>query len=420
MDIEWATARSPHTTGVASINGTKIRVLFDTGAARSILSLGAAERAGIKPDSDGVAVVGYETGVGRARIKTYIGRFPSFKIGEEEIRNARLLFGDINIGFADMLIGADFFLSHRIYVASSQHQLYFTYNGGPVFNLTASAGNASAEPTTDASPDVEKRADELPDAAAYSRRGAAFASRRDYGHAIADLTRACELDPNDPEYFYQRGTAYRDSKQIDLAAADFDRALALKPDDLSALQVRAELRLAARNIAGARADLDAADRAAPKEADIRLFLARGYQSADFLSASIAQYDLWISAHADDSRMPDALGGRCWVSAVLGQDLAKALSGCNAALRLSTKSSNFAAQILNARGLVRLRLGDFDKAISDYDASLQILPKNAWSLYGRGVAKLRKHKTAEGEADMSAATAIRAPIADDFKRRGIIP
>ena len=36
-----------------------------------------------------------------------------------------------------MLIGADFFLSHRVYVANSQRKLYFTYNGGPVFNLTA-------------------------------------------------------------------------------------------------------------------------------------------------------------------------------------------------------------------------------------------------------------------------------------------
>lgn len=36
-----------------------------------------------------------------------------------------------------MLIGADFFLSHRIYVASSQGKLYCTYNGGPVFDLAA-------------------------------------------------------------------------------------------------------------------------------------------------------------------------------------------------------------------------------------------------------------------------------------------
>jgi hypothetical protein len=63
--------------------------------------------------------------------------FSSFRIGDEEIRNTRLRIGAIGIAEADMLIGADFFLSHRIYVASSQHKLYFTYNGGPLFNLNA-------------------------------------------------------------------------------------------------------------------------------------------------------------------------------------------------------------------------------------------------------------------------------------------
>ena len=36
-----------------------------------------------------------------------------------------------------MLLGDDFFLSHRVYVANSQRKLYFTYNGGPVFALNA-------------------------------------------------------------------------------------------------------------------------------------------------------------------------------------------------------------------------------------------------------------------------------------------
>ena len=44
-----------------------------------------------------------------------------------------------------MLIGADFFLSHRIYVASSQKKLYFTYNGGPVFNLETAPATAARE-----------------------------------------------------------------------------------------------------------------------------------------------------------------------------------------------------------------------------------------------------------------------------------
>ena len=34
--------------------------------------------------------------------------------------------GELDLPHVDMLIGPDFFLSHRIYVASSQHKLYFT------------------------------------------------------------------------------------------------------------------------------------------------------------------------------------------------------------------------------------------------------------------------------------------------------
>jgi len=410
MDIQAATPQSAHIAGTALINGEKVRVIFDTGAATSLLSLKAAERAGVKPDSEGVVDAGYGGGIGRNRIRTYVGPFSSFKIGDEEIRNTRLRFADFGGDDADMLIGADFFLSHRIYVAGSQHKLYFTYNGGPVFDLTSRSGN----------PEDDKGADEPADAAAYSRRGTAFAARRDFAHAIADLTRACNLDPRNPEYFYQRGIVYRDNNQAELALADFDRTLELKSDDLSALVARAQLRLRARDISGATADLGAADRAASKEDDIRLFLARGYQDADLLPASIAQYDRWIAAHDGDPRMADALNGRCWARALQGQELAAALSDCNTALKLSAKQSPISASVLNSRGLVRLRLGDYDKAIADYDDALKLVPRSAWSLYGRGVAEMRRKRVPEGQADIAAATAIRAPVADEFKRRGIIP
>ncbi len=410
MDIEAATPQSAHTAGTALINGEKVRVIFDTGAGTSLLSLKAAERAGVKPGSQGVVDAGYGGGIGRNRIRTYVGPFSSFKIGDEEIRNTRLRFADFGGDDADMLIGADFFLSHRIYVASSQHKLYFTYNGGPVFDLTSGSGN----------PEDDKAGDEPADAGAYSRRGTAFAARRDFAHAIADLTRACDLDPRNPEYFYQRGIVYRDNNQAESALADFDRTLELKSDDLSALVARAQLRLPARDLAGATADLGAADRAASKEDDIRLILARGYQDADLLPASIAQYDRWIAAHGGDPRMPDALDRRCWARALQGQELAAALSDCNTALKLSAKQSPMSASILNSRGLVRLRLGDYDRSIADYDDALKLAPKNAWSLYGRGVAEMRKQLAPEGQADIAAATAIWAPVGDEFRRRGIIP
>jgi tetratricopeptide (TPR) repeat protein/predicted aspartyl protease len=422
MDISYTTPLRPHTTGTAFINGAKIAVVFDTGAWNSVLSMKAAARAGVKPDTAGVVDGGHSSGIGRSKVKTYIAPFSSFKIGDgEEIKNARLRIADINLDEGDMLLGADFFLSHHLYVANSQHRLYLTYNGGPVFNLskTVPADAAADADATDVHADAHA-ADEPADAAAYARRGAAFLGRRDFEHAIADFTRASEMNPNEAEYWYLRGMAHWQNQQPIPALSDFDRTLELNSNYLAARMSRAQLRLAHKDLADAVADLDAADRVAAKQDDARFTLAHLYRQADLPARAVAQLDLWIANHPDDSKMIDALHGRCRLRAVQGEELAKALSDCNAAYRLSDKSNPLTAELLESRGLVRLRLGDNDKAIADYDQSLKLAPKNARSLYGRGVAKIRKQKAADGEADLARATALSSTVADEFKRHGITP
>jgi tetratricopeptide (TPR) repeat protein len=419
IEIQRSTPSSPHTEGVAYLNGAKIHVLFDTGASASVLSMRAAAEAGVKPETAGVIEAGYSTGIGRSAIKTYVAKFSSFKIGGEEIRNARLRFGEITIPGADMLLGADFFLSHRIYVASSQEMLYFTYNGGPVFNLAESGAKpAAAGDPAAAKPADEPGQDEPTEAAGYSRRGSAREARHDFEHALADLSRACEMSPTNPDYFYQRGVIYRENKQPAEALADFDRAIVLKSDDIDALIARAQFR-ESHDSPGAKADLDAANRAAPKESDLRLILAHGYTRIDDLDDSIAQYDLWIAGHAVDARLPMALAGRCYARAALGKDLSDAMSDCNGALKRSSDPGGFKANLLTSRGLVRLRMGDYAKAVADYDDALKIEPKNAWALYGRGIAKLRQ-KSPAGDADIAAATALSAHVATAYKQYGILP
>ena len=211
VKIEPTTPISPHAIGHASINGAEIRVMFDSGAGLSMLSLKAAERVGIRPDSPGVVPGGQTQGFGKVVIPTFIAPFASFKLGEEEIRNTRLRIADIDLGNADMLIGADFFLSHHIYVANSQHTIYFTYNGGPVFNLDganhtgAAPGGPAPTPnaalTADATSGMPGTSSSLAseaampitagsgDAGDFSRRGAALASRHDYSHALIALSR---------------------------------------------------------------------------------------------------------------------------------------------------------------------------------------------------------------------------------------
>ncbi len=407
-DIEKVTPQFPYAVGHALINGEKIKVIFDSGASSSLLSLKAAARAGVKLDSPGVIDGGLVRGVGRKMVRSYIAPFASFKFADgEEVKNARLRIADIDIAFGDMLLGADFFLSHRIFIANTQDKVYFTYNGGPVFDLRTGAW-AAADQAPDASGD----------AAALARQGTASAGRGDLEHAIADLTRAVELAPKNSQYLYERGQVFLRSNDAKRALDDFNAALALKPDDIAALLSRAFLRINLGNIPGARVDLESIDQLAAKQADVRYEMALAYARAGELPAAIAQLDWWIGSHAEDSRMVVALSDRCEARAVLGQDLPAALKDCNAAYKRSDTSGR--ADVLDHRALVRLRLGEFDKSISDYTDSLKIRPKAAGALYGRGLAKLKENDRSGGEADIAAAVSIAPGVAEGYKRMGLVP
>lgn len=124
----------PATVAMITVNGVELRAEFDTGSPTSYITASAAARAGVATTDPGVTPAGTIRGLDRDDIKTWVGRFASVKIGDEEIKNGLLTIGAsyATAGF-DLLIGADFFLAHRVYVANSQHMIYFTYSGGPVF-----------------------------------------------------------------------------------------------------------------------------------------------------------------------------------------------------------------------------------------------------------------------------------------------
>ena len=45
-----------------------------------------------------------------------------------------------------MLLGADFLRAHRVLVAHSQRKMYFTYEGGPVFQPRAAEARRGTPP----------------------------------------------------------------------------------------------------------------------------------------------------------------------------------------------------------------------------------------------------------------------------------
>lgn len=408
------------------VNGRDITAWLSTGSPRSYLSLDAAARIGITPTSPGVTYVA-TTGLG----KVWSAPVDSFQLGGEKVGHTHLLFVEYARMPYDMVLGNDFFLSHRIYVAYGQNKLYFTYNGGPLFNLDLPQVLAGKE-TPPATLDLSAHAASTTggqaepgapnDADGFRREGMAYAAMREFDRALADLTRACGIAPTDAENYYDRGTIYWQAEQFKAALDDFSTAIRLQPGDMDAHLARAQLlRLhpdanPAATSADIETDLAAASRLAAPDAAVRLSLYFEYQEIRDYSAALSQINQWLDKHPVKNDQALGLNDRCWLRASANRDLREALDDCNHALDLASNGMD----ILDSRGLVNLRLGNDEAAESDYNMSLDLNPQMATSLYGRGLARLRMGERSLAQGDLAAAAKLDSGIAKRFEKMGLVP
>jgi len=146
------------------LNGQRLDALLDSGAMTSIVTRNAAQRAGVTPWVEAPQPVAQHVGIGGKAFDVWEGIFDSFSIGDETVRKVPLRIADLfdadkavatgshlslqPVDFPSMLIGCDFFLSHRLMVLSKEHTLVFTYSGGPVFaTLRPPPAPAAGNPT---------------------------------------------------------------------------------------------------------------------------------------------------------------------------------------------------------------------------------------------------------------------------------
>lgn len=407
LPIGEFTPLRPRTTATAWVNGKQIKVMFDTGASYSVLKRSAAEKVGIRVSSDDVDPGGLLNGFGRRLAESWISPVDQFAIGDEQVLHTRLRVGDIDLGEADMLLGADFFLSHRVYVANSQRKLYFTYNGGPVFRLTRNEDRPSAAPKPEAA--------ETLDADGYSRRASASMARRDYAGAEADYGRALALEPKKVQLLIDRAKARLTLGRPVLALEDLSTAISLDPKNSEAMLLKGQVYLFEGDKAKARSNFDLAIAAAPDNPEVRRAVAQFYEHAKDYPSAIAELDTWFVHFPKNDRQAEVRNERCWLLSLQGTNLARALEDCNLALKLGRNNSAF----LDSRGMVNLRLGNLEAAIADYDAAIKLQPKQAWSLYGRGLAKQKKGLMAEGAADIAAGLELKSDIKATAREVGLI-
>jgi len=213
----------------------------------------------------------------------------------------------------------------------------------------------------------------------YSARANQWEHKGDLDKAMQDHVEALRTDPTYAAGYMHRGNLYARRGDWDRAIADQSEAIRLDP------------------------------------AYANGFYNRGltYSRKGDHERAIADFTKGIELTAKSSQL---WGQRCWSRAVIGKQLKEAIEDCDKAAELSPKIP----QIPAYRALAYFKLGQFDKAIADYDAALAMAkdPSQADWLYGRGVTKLKKGDTAGGNADIASAKAIKADIAEEEAKYGI--
>ena len=133
----------------ATLNGKDVVAILASGSPVSLVTAPTAQRVRARTDR---SVKPIELGgrFAKAPLKSWTGAFDSFTIGNEKVvgglrlqiadpyyEESRTLTGTRLLrrpaGTPEMLLGADFFLAHRVMIANSQGRVYFSPTGGRVF-----------------------------------------------------------------------------------------------------------------------------------------------------------------------------------------------------------------------------------------------------------------------------------------------
>jgi tetratricopeptide (TPR) repeat protein len=332
----------------------------------------------------------------------------TFQLGVEKIANNRLEIDDAENTDVDMILGIDYFLSHRIYVSRLQGKVYATWNGGPVF--ARNKGGADDEARYAAAP--QSIAPE--DADGLARRGQAAASRGDFTRALEDLDRACALAPQAAWNFLARSRVLVSLKQPTKALKDLDEALRLDPSLHDARANRAVLRAGeAATARGALADLQALDTTLPPSSHLRAAMADLYASLDLAPEALHQWDLWMASHRSDAHLASILNQRCWLRARLKFDLPHALDDCKAAMKQDDENADFPDSL----GWTYLRLDDPARAIKAFNAAIALRAESPWSYYGPGHGAPTPGRRASRRARSAGGAQAHARIDDEVRKAG---
>jgi tetratricopeptide (TPR) repeat protein len=213
-------------------------------------------------------------------------------------------------------------------------------------------------------------------ATTYTARGATYGALKQYSKEIADYTKAIELDPTYAPAYYNRGIAYDDIKQYDRAIADYTRALEINPQYTSAYNNRGNAYFDLKQYDKAIADYTRIIEIDPTYDSAYSNRGNTYKALKQYNRAIADYTRAIAINPQNASVYNNRGD---VYADIKQP-DKAIADYTRAIAINPQY----ASAYNNRGVAYFYdLKQYDRAIADYTRAIEIDPKYALAYDNRG-------------------------------------
>jgi formylglycine-generating enzyme required for sulfatase activity/Flp pilus assembly protein TadD len=215
----------------------------------------------------------------------------------------------------------------------------------------------------------------------YDNRGLAKYHKGDYDGAIADFTRAIEIDPRDATAYANRGGAKWSKRDLDGAISDCTKAIEINPRSAAAYTNRGGAKWSKNDFDGAIVDCTRAIEIDPSYAEAYYHRGLAKRRKDDVNGAIADYTKAIEI---DPRFASAYSSRGFAKQEKG-DLDGAIADFSKDIEINPRH----ASAYDSRGHARQRKGDLDGAIADYTKAVELDPRYPLAYYNRGVAKREK-------------------------------
>lgn len=243
----------------------------------------------------------------------------------------------------------------------------------------------------------------------YYYRGIAYYAGKEWDKAMADYSKAIEIDPNYTDAYYSRGNAWDNSGQFDKAIADYSRAIEINPKLTQAYYNRG----AAYGKIGqpdlAIADCSKAIEIDPKSSEAYANRGVAYLNLGQWDNAIADFSIAIGLNPNSTQAYENRG----VAYINLRQWDKAIEDCSRAIGIDPDN----AKVYNNRGFTYGMLGQYDKSIEDYSKAIGIDPKYADVYNNRGVAYLNMGQWDKAIADFTTLIAINPGYVKAYFNRG---